>query len=217
MASRSERKRSGQQAESSDPKAKNWWQWFLIYPALGIALITAVPDWIDKGLAAYNGLKSSSYAEAMKQSSMWRKNLSCSTTPFNWYQNPTQIKLDALICDSGDVFVRALTPDNKHHFRWIALDDVVMADGSGGFAIVPEAKASSLSSELRLAVAPRHSQAAKLYPAMLQEGIVICTKFLDQRMLLRHLKTPQGCFDEVVDTFNGVAVKRTQVPCRSGC
>jgi hypothetical protein len=46
---------------------------------------------------------------------------------------------------------------------------------------------------------------------------VVCTKFLDKRMVLRHLRTPQACFDEVVDSWNGTTQKRTQVACRRTC
>ena len=47
--------------------------------------------------------------------------------------------------------------------------------------------------------------------------MVICQRFIDQRMLVRRVQTPQGCFDEIVDTFNGQVVRRNQVPCAPQC
>ena len=199
-------------------KPRQWWQWFMLYPTVAVALLTALPTWIDKGLAVYHGTKTSSYAESDKQRALWRKNLSCSASPFSWYSNPRNVKVDATICDSGDVFVRAATPDNQNFFEWVDLDAVVGA--SEGGSLIPKANAADLATRLRsLRLAGWNGEIGVGGPlsASQPSATVVCQRFLDDRMLLRHISTPEGCFDETVDTLNGETVKRTQVPCRTSC
>jgi hypothetical protein len=52
---------------------------------------------------------------------------------------------------------------------------------------------------------------------MVVQTYVVCTKFKDARYVLRHLRTPQACFDETVDSLNGRTVSRIQVACRRTC
>jgi len=59
--------------------------------------------------------------------------------------------------------------------------------------------------------------AAATPPGCLGATAVVCTKFIDNRRVLRHLRTPQACFDEVVDSFTGRTTSRTQVACRATC
>jgi len=72
--------------EDSKPSSpKRWWQWILLYPAFAVALLTAGPQWYDRGKATWQGIKGGSASDAEKQASLWRKNLSCSAAPFAWF------------------------------------------------------------------------------------------------------------------------------------
>lgn len=205
---------------SNSPSAKapeRWWQWVLLYPALGISMLSAAPDWIDKARATWSGVNSESLVDAKKQSELWRRNLTCAASPYSWYNNPSNVKVDATICDSGDIFVRASTPANGQFFKWIPLEEVVEAPGTKGNSVVPSANAAPatpLPLPLRLT---GNNGASGAITRVQYQSVVICQRFLDQRMLLRHVRTPQGCFDEIVDTFNGMITKRMPVPCRGQC
>jgi hypothetical protein len=204
--------RAAANEDSKSGTPKQWWQWILLYPAFAVALLTAGPQWYDRASAAIKGIKGGSVTDAEKQAALWRKNLSCSAAPFAWYSNPSNVKIDATICDSGDIFVRASTPENGNFFKWVPLDDVLRSAQSGG-GMIPAANAASLS----LRAGPQ----LQLKPAgmlvALQAATVLCQHFIDDRHILRRVQTPQGCFDEVIDTYNGSVVKRTPAPCSSQC
>lgn len=192
---------------------KRWWQWILLYPTLAISLLTAVPQWWDRSLAIYHNTRGSSFAAAEKQQEMWRRNLSCSALPFDWYQNPNNIKVDAVICKSGDVFVRASTPESQSFYQWIPLDDVVQQQK--GSALEASANAAVPSRLTRTLVMESDAKPPIVLAQM--QAVVVCQRFLDQRYLLRHVRTPAGCFDDVIDTLSNVRTQHISVPCRSSC
>lgn len=205
-------------AAPTTPEPARWWQWILLYPALGISLLTAAPQWFDKAQSAWAGTKVP-LEDAEKQSKLWRRNLTCAAAPFNWHNNPSNVKVDATICDSGDIFVRAATPANGQFFKWVPIEEIVQSPPVGGNPLIPTAQASTGTPGWRTLELTREARSTPALPLIRvqQQGNVICQRFIDQRMLLRHVQTPQGCFDEVVDTYNGAVVRRTQVPCRQGC
>ncbi|HEV2747879.1 MAG TPA: hypothetical protein VGW34_11345, partial [Allosphingosinicella sp.] len=91
---------------------------------------------------------------------------------------------------------------------------------SEGGSLIPKANAADLATRLRsLRLAGWNGEIGVGGPlsASQPSATVVCQRFLDDRMLLRHISTPEGCFDETVDTLNGETVKRTQVPCRTSC
>ena len=51
----------------------------------------------------------------------------------------------------------------------------------------------------------------------LQTATVLCQKIVDGRYIHRRVQTPDGCFDEIIDTFNGQVVKRESAPCTPQC
>jgi hypothetical protein len=189
---------------------KRWWQWFLIYPALGISLLTAAPTWYDKIGARLQDVKGNSLAAAQQQNMLWRRNLDCTAAPKAWVNNPSNVKIDATICDSGDIFVRAVTPDNGEHFKWLAVNEILQQEPVGGSSIIPGASAATLR-----AIAVPAAFSAMMPRA--QAVTVLCQKFIDDRHILRRVQTPEGCFDEVIDTYNGAVVKRAPAPCVPQC
>lgn len=218
-ASRLAPSRSKPDAASPPPasgKPERWWQWILLYPTLGISLLTAAPQWVDQARAAVQGINQASARDAEKQSQLWRRNLSCAAAPFAWYSNPSNVKVDATICDSGDIFVRAATPANGQFFKWIAIEDVVQLPVDAGNPVIPAAQAAYKRLE-GVGGAVRARGGAPALKLAGQQAMVICQRFLDQRMLVRRVQTPQGCFDEIVDTFNGQVVRRNPVPCAPQC
>jgi hypothetical protein len=199
--------------------ARSWWQWFLLYPTAAVALFSAAPTWIDRALAAWHGAESGSYAAAERQIALWSKNSSCSQTPYAWYRNPRHVQVDATICDSGDVLVRAQAPGGEVHFQWIEVEPIVGGQPGGGLSLIPQAHAATISTPFGPAspMRPEAAQGARLFRAYYQSAAIVCQRQLDATRLLRHVRTPGGCFDEVIDMLNGVVVQRTPVPCRGGC
>lgn len=193
---------------------QRWWQWFLIYPTLGVSLFSAAPQWIDQMKAAYFEVRNDSYEAALRENALWKKNLTCATAPYAWYENPKDVRVDATICNSGDVFVRASSPGGQEVTKWVAVEDMFPSD-AGGTGLVPAAKAATVSPGRMPASAEDFSDPST---NQYQNVFVICQKFLDGRMLLRHVRADNGiCYDELIDTFNGSLARRTQVQCRQSC
>lgn len=193
-----------------------WWHWVLLYPAAAGALLTAVPDWIDSIQAFRNGITNRSNMEAEQQLSLWRRNASCLSLPFGWYNNPGNVRVNATTCPSGDVLVRVSTPgpDSRTLLEWVDLGSIL---GESGGSLIPQARAASSRGVAQIGRASQPSQARSLSAG--QPGATatpICHRY-GQRQLLRRISTRQGCFDEVIDMMNGVVVRRTRVSCRGGC
>ena len=203
-------------------KTRRWWQWLLIYPTAGIALMTAAPAWIDRALAVWHNTATDSFRVAEQQNALWRKNLACSARPFNWYHNPRNTRVDAQICPSGDVFVRVSTPDDRTFFEWVDVDSLVTQGqaGGGGLSLIPAAHAATFATRLG-PTGPAARQSAGVARLAAADGRptarIVCQGFLDRRRLRRHVRAPGGCFEEVIDTLNGTVVERRRVPCRTQC
>ena len=90
-------------AKQTPSQPSRWWQWILFYPALGISLVTSVPEWADKALAKYNGVKSDKYSDALRQTELWKNNLACLVAPIKYSPNVNNVNVDATICKkTGD-------------------------------------------------------------------------------------------------------------------
>jgi hypothetical protein len=194
-------------------KHAHWWERLLLYPTLAVALVTAGPEWINQVRVTVQGLKVTP-KEADQQNQLWRKNLACSAAPFAWFNSISNVKVDTTTCDSGDVLVRAMTPGNGTFFKWVALDDVIKGNSGDGGGLGSPAHAATLPPVVEHA-AEANSQ--PLFHLAQFQANVICQHFVDQRHILRRVSTPQGCFDEIIDTFNGQVVSRNPAPCTPQC
>ena len=182
------------------PTPQTWWQWLLVYPALVGLLLTAVPQWVTVVQAWFEDIPSAQLAEAKRQSELWKDNLDCTSAPMEFFSNPDNIKVDATICKSGDVFVRIFTPDNKGRYYWVDIETLL--------------NSSMVSNSIFAAYA---SEAITAPMLMAQSSFVMCQRFLDQRYLLRVLNVGGACFDETVDTFTGAVVSKSASQCRQTC
>ncbi len=198
---------------ASSKGVQPWWQLILIYPAFAIALLTAVPNWIDRGLAAYHGVQSEKFSLAERQVSLWKRNFKCLQAPTEFHSNLNNVKVDATICKrSGDIFVQVLTPEQKSFNYWVALEDIIKPPKSSPLSLIAGAEAAEMLSPQEFSENSSRIELAQNYATL------VCQKFVDQRMILRHFRTPHGCYDEIIDTYNnGAVVSRTRVPCREGC
>jgi hypothetical protein len=208
---------------------KTWWQWVILYPALFLAIVTAVPQWVQMAASWKSGISTKELADAKElaaakdqtakelaaakdqtakeQSALWSKNWSCSTSaPLDsFYVNPKNVSVDAYVCASGDVFVRMISPEKKGSFYWVDADKVL--DSHVASMFTSQAFAAELT---EYSIAQNSLQDTS-------QGSIMCQKFLDDRNLLRVVNVNGTCFDEVVDTFMGVTVSQTPSQCRSTC
>jgi hypothetical protein len=184
------------EAKVATPQA--WWQWVLLYPALAIALITAVPQW----LGAVQRLTGNPNAEEEQNKKLWSKNLECTGEPMDFFINPENIKVAATICRSGDVFVRIFPPDNLGDFYWVDIKSIL-----GKSSDSDSLSTASVSESVNV---PTALSAKSSY--------VMCQRFVDDRHLLRVVNVGGGsCWDETVDTYTGAVIERKESQCREAC
>jgi hypothetical protein len=211
-------------------RPKTWWQWILLYPAVALALVTAVPGWVDSFGGILQGVMNAKYSELQERHQLFVRNGECLSAPIQWYREPRAGRvIDATLCPTGDIFIRVLVPDDEsrlatvlegQRFRersdFVSLDKFVSeADRFAALDVFGmAAQAATLPQSVpQIELSPQ----GDLVPVQDQFALVVCQKFVDDRNLLRHLQVQGQCFDETVDTFTGVTVSRVPVPCRQTC
>jgi hypothetical protein len=201
--------RAPKKADAAPAGPQRWWQYVLLYPTFFAAIVSASPDWIEKYKSYRLGVVSA--AESEKQAALWQKNRECASLESGGYLSPSDVSVDATICKSGDILVRAVTKQNREIFKWLPLADVVpSATASIASGLIPPANAATITT------GQASVRKTPLVPAYRIAQTVQCTRS-DGRYLHRVVQTPNGCFHEVIDTFTGALVSRNQVPCGSGC
>ncbi len=183
-----------------------WWQWVLIYPTLAISMASAVPDWVKTVKAINLGIPKADVSESEMQQSLWRTNFDCSRSPYQFYENPAKVKVDATICQTGDVLVRYFTPDSQQGEYFVSIGDLVSRRKETRSAFNLEFIASAHAARFT----PKASQTQ-------QSANVICQRFEDDRYVSRHVSIGGACYDERIDTLTGAIVDRRKTQCRDSC
>lgn len=213
-------------------RPRTWWQWAVVFPTLAMALITALPDWIDSVQALLKGVTDAKNSELVERNRMFTRNFDCISAPYRWYKVATGDRIvDATLCPSGDLFVRVRVPDDSsqlaevgggERFRdradFVSIDKIV--ERADSFAALDMLGLAAYAGTVPQQSVPQQSVPKRtddLILAQDQFAFVICQKFVDERMLLRHLQVEGQCFDETVDTYTGVTVSRIEVSCRTSC
>lgn len=193
---------SNSSAKQADPSEnpKKWWQWFLVYPLFATSLIAAIPTYIETIKAKSIHVAFGQSKIAKEADDLWRTNLECTSAPFDPFVNAHNVKVDATICKSGDVFVKVFSPDGKKSFEWVAVNNVIKEDVNAG--LISAAYASSTPQPILVAL----------------NGDVICQRYLEPgRVLRRTSVNGRECFDEIINTYTGRVESTSPAPCSSKC
>jgi hypothetical protein len=197
------------EAESKDGKTPmKWWQWFIVYPTIATSFFAAIPTVATYGKSLTLGVKASEVTDAESQNKLWIKNADCLlNTKGLSIKTPQAFEVAATVCPNGDILLAGKRADSdSQRLRWVPISDVVPPLGSAtaasadGFSLIAAATAGERRSTI-----------------VAQAGQVICQHWVGQGMLLQRISTPNGCFDQVVNTFNGVIVSRQNAPCVPQC
>jgi hypothetical protein len=188
---------------SSSKSRRRWWQWLLMYPGLLIAIIGAMPTFIELYDSHQWKVPFGFGKAADQQNEIWEKNFECTRKQaFREVITRHNVKVGTIVCPSGDVLFRVEAPDSPAVLRWVGLSTFRLDRGSSINLLVREAVAADLSDKDRLAQAPS----------------VLCQRWLRKGVLLRRLRYPNGqCFDETIDTYRGIVISRVPAPCDSNC
>jgi hypothetical protein len=155
-----------------------------MYPALGIAILGAVPTVINGLQALRLGLPYNDVPYATKNSDLFAKNFDClkKTGPSVQLRDNTEVQ--AVICDSGDIWIRVTTADNQSRIAWISPAD-----------IAPRVHSSLIISD---------TLAAPIASPVAADAQVLCV-FKDRsgKIVRKVAVAPGKCQDEQIDPYTG--------------
>ena len=210
------------QTERQKPQAK-WWQWFFLYPAFGVAFLTALPAWVENVGSVYNTWTGANPDTELVR--FFRKNPTCVRSPVEFYKSLTDTKVDGTICSlTGDVFLRIESASGDTVYKGIFISDIIESGSNKS-----SAHFASVFPNLLSLLGPTAAEAAGVpdsanyfkmsqpnQPTLVQFQVVVCEKFVGNT-IVRHLKLGNICYDETIDASNGLVKSRLEVPCRSSC
>jgi hypothetical protein len=104
---------------SGSLRPQAWWQWVLMYPALGLAVLSAIPTWIDFFQAISIGVPYSDVAYARKQHELFLNNLDCLKKDGNSITLRDNTDVRAAVCDTGAIWIKVTTANDQKGFEWI--------------------------------------------------------------------------------------------------
>ncbi len=192
--------------EPVKPKGKigpqKWWQWFFLYPAFGLAILTAAPNWVTMAKEIYLEIDDRSLAEAEEQARLFAENIDCFAQDFQRFTTNDGLTIDAAICDQTAAIILRLMADDDRH-RAIAID-------VRGLFEVETAQAFSL-------IAPAYAQPMHTAQVDDPDAQVICAAQIDDRTIIRHVRVGTYCYDEPLDMLTGWVGEAIEVPCRTSC
>jgi hypothetical protein len=183
-----------------DGVPQRWWQWALMYPALGIALIGAVPQYSEWAQAKWKGLPINGNVKgAQEQETAWERNLDCLRDIDHIKPgSSTNYAIDLVSCPSGDILV-TVTPiqnPNQHVSRWIVTQNLLTQVAGSWFSTGAWAQGA--------VAAPAAGPVQQRILDSRKDGSVVT-----QRIQL----SDNTCVDETIDVFTGRHTGRKQAPC----
>jgi len=201
------------QEPAAHPRApQKFWQWLFLYPAFGLALLSAVPEWVNSVRGFWMELQGRPLEQALEQQRIFTANLDCMRAPYVWHRTGTGLEVDATMCPrTADLLLRFNRPDGQFMYG-IDIDAITQREASAGSWLISAAYAQEVTPE----------PAADLRDILLAQSsetvaIVQCVDQIDDRTIMRHVKVGPTCFDERLDTLTGQITAQTPTPCRSTC
>lgn len=189
--------------ENGQPR--RWWQWFLLYPGLLIAIVGAVPTYMEAIKAYSFGVPFGRSYDAGEQNRLWQENFDCAQKAiFAMIRNKKNVEIGSFVCESGDVLLRGKRPEwDQHQLRWVSWNEVA-----------PGASRSAFLEIFRSAYA---SEKGNIELAQVWQPYVLCQRWVGQGQLLQRIATQNGCFDQVINTYNGWVMSSARAPCTPQC
>src|SRR5262249_13261154 len=152
--------------------------------ALGVAILGSLPTVINGVQALRLGLPYSDVPAANKNNDLFAKNFDClkKTGPAVQLKDNTEVQ--AVICDSGDIWIPVATADNQSGIIWISPADIAQRKRSG--ILIGEALGESPGSQIAA------------------DNKVLCV-FRDRsgKIIRKVAVAPSQCQDEQIDPYTG--------------
>ena len=102
--------------------ATKWWQWLIVYPALGTSLFAAVPRVWEEYKALRLGVARSQLQLVEEQQRLWERNLPCIQERGSYeVDGPHGIVVRVTLCETGDALLRYHLRAWPPIYRWVGL------------------------------------------------------------------------------------------------
>jgi hypothetical protein len=184
--------------ESEAPRT--WWQWFFLYPTLLVSVLGAVPTFLETYKSYNLGVPIGTSRDAEQQTALWQRNFECSkNSQFQTIKTQSNVEVGSIVCETGDVLLKSRPPATEAQYRWVSWTDIGPKTHSERLFSIAYANAEVIPYVIRV------------------QSDAICQKWLGNGLLLRRVRTANGCIEEVINTYNGSVVKRHSVPCSRTC
>lgn len=182
-------------AKSTEQSRLAWWQWLLMYPALAVAAIGAIPT-VVQGIEALR--LDTSYGDvpiARRNVDLFDKNFKCLGKSGTAVKLGDNTQIEAAVCDNGDIWIRATTADNQSKVSWVTPEQVLGKNKSG------------------LLFTPAFGAALQVLAQT--DAKPLCV-FRDKsgKIVRRVIVSPGNCRDEQIDPATG---RVTTVPAECNC
>ena len=186
----------------SRPPRESFFKLILLYPALAIAAIGAIPQYIQVFKAMQWDVPVNSVNSAERDHNLWVKNIDCGDGKGLLEASlADNTRVVARVCPSGDVLVKVKRVTGEESYRWVPLEEA-------------KSKDSKLAALFGISTAV--AQEVTHTPIRLAQ---VCQHWLDQAkgILVRRIREGGQCYDETVNTFTGQVVSKTPVQCDNRC
>lgn len=180
-------------------KPKKWYQWVLMYPAVILAMIGAIPTATELIKSFKLDVDWGTTKIVEEQHKMWKENFDCTQKKTaTIIKNEFGATISVIICDSGDILLSGQKPGDKNPgFRWVPWESTLTTEVANGFSLVTEVIADTNVHSTNI----------------VNEQRILCQRWLDQRHFVRRVMYSNGCYDEVIDVYLGRIVQATPAPC----
>jgi hypothetical protein len=182
-------------SNSSSPNSLNWWQWILMYPTLGVAVLGAMPTVVQGIKAISIGTTYSEVPIVERNATLFENNWKCLGKSGTTVQLADNTKIEVAVCDKGDIWIRSTTAESQGHVSWVTRDEVLGRKEAR--RIVTRGLAAPLQSFAQNSARP------------------LCV-FKDKsgKIVRRIVVAPGNCRDEQIDPYTG---RITSVPADCSC
>ena len=185
-----------------DELPRKWWQWFLMYPALIVALLGAGPQFYSWGKGLVAGLPfgvviSQDSGRLLARNKAYDRNHDCLIGSEIQQVKPktkTNYSIELITCPSGDILITLTSIQNQSLQKsdWIFTSDLFQ-----------HASLFSTSAFAQGAGTPPGPTPVEILDAKTTGSV------LTKRVKLSN----NTCVDEMVDTFTGRLLSRRPAPC----
>ena len=191
------------------PRLTKWWHWFLVYPGLVIAVVTAIVSFFDNR----NSGRTFEERLGVQQQRYWEKNESCMRERDYWtVTTATNSEVGIILCDTGDVLIKISPADDSAYYRWVGADLVLQNDDSidVGCEICPEVLPPPQPVAVLASLV--YTDMPTLSTAQAQSGTVLCRYQEGGNVIVRY-RRGGGCNEDVVDPTTGQVVATRSSSC----